>query len=72
MKKLCKNCKYWRGEAPYDSFPKYKACYHPKLRDYWEINEEPSLIGNDELLAALDSFMVVGPEFGCIHFKRKK
>jgi len=73
MKKICKNCKFFKKDSIYEGLGK---CRHPKLKyTCWPENIDKEEKKN--MLIYCDSEMYgaelyVGEEFGCIHFKPKK
>jgi len=62
MKKICFNCKHWN---PDETTWKVEC----KLMDYFI--EHKDYVHN-RAIAEKDSFILVGPNFGCIHWDKDK
>jgi len=70
MKKLCKNCLYWCQRTPIHYLP-YGNCSCEKF-----IYAGTSSYSTDSLFywdaEGCAASFVTGPEFGCVHWRRKE
>lgn len=65
----CKDCKWWGGCPWLENVDdkKFKGCAHPMVNDVDERGHPDGIM----LYKSIDTSVMTGPDFGCVHFEQK-